>query len=430
MCVDWIRVRQLGDFFISLLLTLALISCSKPEAPLANQNAGLRVSVERVTERSNAGELVLLGQIVAKESVRIAPQIDGLRITAVHVDEGARVATGQLLVSLDDAAINAELALVQSELAGSLANVNQVQAQLAGSKSRAALAQAELARYAKVAEIGAVSAADLQSRRALVQQNDSDVHSEQQAVSVALAAKEANQARLRNALARHENLTIKAPAAGILAERNAVVGSIASISDAPLFVLHPHGLREFEAALDLSQLTKLAELTRSLNDRALEVSVQVAGIRQPVRAYLRTQAASVRSADRRGIVRLSLSSDAVAETAIAIGASASASVPLPATQGLWISQSAVLFNPEPMVYVVDAQQRARMRKIQIAPLSHLGQLQVLRGLALDERVVASAAALLTEGLLVRAVLINAAPALRGLAAPVIAAPAATAGEKP
>lgn len=60
-------------------------------------------------------EATAVGNLVANESVTIRPEIAG-RVTAIHFNEGHKIAAGAKLVSLDSAEVEAQLAATRAEL--------------------------------------------------------------------------------------------------------------------------------------------------------------------------------------------------------------------------------------------------------------------------------------------------------------------------
>jgi HlyD family secretion protein len=374
-----------------------------PAAPQASaaEQLGLRVSVLTLAPSAQAGELSFDGQIVARAAIQILPPMEGLRIVRVLADAGQRVAARAVLLELDAIAMDAELAQATQLALSAQAGVAQSRAQVGVSLSKLRLASADQARYESVAA-GAVSAQDVTTRQNITQQAK-DEH------ALALATMAAAQAQVRVATAamelarlRRARLTVRAPVAGVLSERHADIGAMASMSSAPLFLLQPEGEREFEAELDLAQLAQLPS--------DADASVRVAQSPAVFSAHLRTRASNVRTTDRRGPVRFALEN----ADQLAIGASASATVSITATPRLALPSAAVMFDAQPWVYVVQpapgnpGAARVQKRTVQLSTATADGYFSVLAGLAAGEQVVASAASLLSPGALVRPVLLPSA----------------------
>jgi membrane fusion protein (multidrug efflux system) len=103
-----------------LALTIALVLVAALAVPKLMQLRGtdapaletsseqkLRVKVHRVAPAQLAERLATIGTVRAAESVEIVSEISG-KIAAIHFDEGARVAPGQLLLKIDDSELLAE----------------------------------------------------------------------------------------------------------------------------------------------------------------------------------------------------------------------------------------------------------------------------------------------------------------------------------
>jgi HlyD family secretion protein len=377
------------SLFVACAVTL-LSACGESSKTSA-QLPGLLVSVIEVQPSVQQQRLDLTGQIVAREQVRITAEMEGLRIVRVLADQGQRVGKNAVLLELDSAAMDAEYSQAQQQRLTAAAMLKQAQAQQAQAQSALNLALADAKRYDSVAELGAVSAQDMQARRNAAQQAQDGMAVAAANVSAAVAQQDIAQSALTLALQRRTRLTIRAPMAGVLSERHAEIGSIVTMSEPPLFMLMPDGAREFEAELDLSQLATLPD--------AAMAEVEIAQFAQSFKARLRTRAINVRPGDRRGPVRFEL----IDADRIPIGASASARLQLTAQSSVSLPPSAVLFDPEPWVYIVDQNQRVQRREVRLSNAS--GALLVVRdGLAAGEKVVASAATLLSPGALIRPVL--------------------------
>jgi HlyD family secretion protein len=371
------------------LCITVLIACSNAtQAPA--QLPGMLVSVLEAKSNTQLRRLDLNGQIVAREQVRITAEMDSLRIVRVLADAGQRVAKDTVLVELDSAAMDAEYAQAQQQRLSAAAALKQAQAQSAQAESALNLAIADAARYASVAELGAVSTQDLEARRNAEQQARDGLTVAKANTNSAMAQQDIAQSALDLALQRRARLKIRAPMAGTLSERKADIGSIVTMADT-LFMLMPDGAREFEAELDLNQLASLPSNANA--------EVNIAQLSQTFKSRLRTRAVNVRSVDRRGPVRFAL----LDADQVPIGASASAHLTLEATASLSLPPSAVLFDPEPWVYVVGKDQRVQRRNVQ---LSAAGQelLVVQSGLEEGEWVISNASTLLSPGALIRPVL--------------------------
>jgi membrane fusion protein (multidrug efflux system) len=186
-------MRRFAPLLLAASLTVALAACGGSDegktggAPGGGGAAGgpPPVSVEAVTlqpEPLEAG-LRTVGTLRADESVVVRPEIAG-RIVAIHFEEGAQVARGAPLFTLDASVLRAEL--------------NEAQATLGKSQRSAARAE-ELA------------------QRALVAKSD---------VDTLRAELDVTRARVASAQAQLAKTTLEAPFDGVLGLREVSIGEV------------------------------------------------------------------------------------------------------------------------------------------------------------------------------------------------------------
>ncbi len=117
----------MSRFFLPLALALLVAGCSRPSAaPVPNAGAArgapapLKVTVHRVEPRVLAERITANGTLLANEATDLRSEVSGT-ITAIHFQEGARVAEGDLLLEINDSELQAQLrrTLYRIELARS-----------------------------------------------------------------------------------------------------------------------------------------------------------------------------------------------------------------------------------------------------------------------------------------------------------------------
>jgi HlyD family secretion protein len=388
---------------IASLMVLGLSACDAGTEPksasrnaeksssVALQNSALmKVSVQRVAVDDQSQQMILQGQIKAQQSVRIVPELEGLRVHAVFVEEGALVKAGQILVELSRANIDAELSSARANLARAHAALLSAKSAALQADVRAQRASQEYARYAEVIAVGAVSQEDADSRKANVDAALQESKASAQNVQAQVAEVNALEASLQIALQRSERALIRAPKDGVLSDKRVEVGLVSSLSADPYFILHPNGKREFEAELDLQSLSQL--------NADSQIQVQAEG--KVWAASLRTSSSVVRSADQRASVRFMIPQG----DALAVGQAAVAQVTTASMTAIAVPLSAVQFDPAPWVYVLDSQSRAQKRRIVLANnQAQAEMLLVADGLQANERVISKAANLISAGQQVNAI---------------------------
>lgn len=218
------------------VLSLALHSCGQKPAPAAesssvdsSQMQAMRVT--RVAVRDLAEQVVATGRLVVREEAAVGSELPGYRVAAVYADEGDWVKQGEALARLDDTLLQAQIA--------------QAEASLATQKATADFQQSQLERAEMLTSEGAFSKEQLDQRR-------------MQAVSAA-AALTASQAAVNEMKVRQSRMTLRAPVAGAVLERNIRPGEISGTAMGPYFRIARDGLIELDAELPAAKLSLIEE---------------------------------------------------------------------------------------------------------------------------------------------------------------------------
>lgn len=202
--------------------------------------------------------LTLYGNVDIRE-VQLAFQ-DAGRIRALPVDEGARVAAGQVVAELDPTRYQFELQRLNGEVAAQtqvLARLRQgsrpqevARARAAAAAARASLADAEtqLARKQQLRTVNRISVQEVDTARTRVETLQANLRAAEEEVSLVvegprqedIAAAEASLAALEAArdlaAQRLEDTRLLAPAAGVIRTRILEPGAMAA-PGAPVFTL-------------------------------------------------------------------------------------------------------------------------------------------------------------------------------------------------
>lgn len=370
---------------LALLLGLALLqACSEaPPGPTPQEPAPMRVRVLSLKSENSATSLSLPGRIVAREPVALRPAVAGLRVEQVLVDAGDWVRAGQALVQLDARAARAELEQVRQGQRRAQAQAEAARAQLGQVEERLSLARDAERRYREAAALGAVSEQERRERHSGLAQLEREQQAAGQQLQAAQAEASAAAAQLALARQRLDDTVLRAPRSGRLAERQVERGLFSDPqATTPWFLLADDGDREFEAWAEVQRLDGLAP------GMPASVQLDAAGLK-PLAGRLRSLEAGQGQESRRARLRVALTPG----LRLPLGVSASVTLTGPPRPGLALPPEALQFDPRPWVFVIDEQQRLHKRLVRLAP----DQLRVLEGLQAGERIVQSAAALLSEG---------------------------------
>jgi multidrug efflux pump subunit AcrA (membrane-fusion protein) len=96
-----------------LALTGALLALAMQDAIAqqpAQQALAPAVTVSRAAEREVVERAIVTGTLIPRQEILVSPEIEGLRITEVLVEEGASVAQGEVLARLSRDLLETSLA--------------------------------------------------------------------------------------------------------------------------------------------------------------------------------------------------------------------------------------------------------------------------------------------------------------------------------
>jgi RND family efflux transporter MFP subunit len=297
------------------------------------------------------------GTLGARRDMPVGIAGEGGRVVSVLVEPGQWVGAGQTLAVIDRS--------VQAQEAAQLA------AQIEVSRADARLAQQELERAQALVSRGFVSKADVERRMA--------------ARDSANARVRVAQANLGASRARIGRLDVRAPAAGLVLDRNVEPGQIVSAGSGALFRVAKGGEMEMLARLPETDLAQVrtgvpATVTPVGSARSYQGTVwQVSPIIDPQ--------------SRQGVVRVSVPYD----RELRPGGFAAAEIRAGAVEAPLLPESAVQSDDKGnFVYIVDQKNEVVRRPVRIGDVSSAG-VAIVEGLNGTERVVLSAGAFLNPG---------------------------------
>ena len=192
-------------------------------------------------ESTATGGRVFPGTLRAAERAQLSFRVSG-PLVQFPVTEGMRVEKGQLLAQIDPRDFETVVRNIEAEIAALRAerramerarpeDIRRLQANLAAANARLLEARATFRRYQRLYENGNVSKAEYDQRRAARDVAEAEAQAAEEALQVALKGArpediEAMDARIRAAQARLqqaqndlEDTTLRAPYAGIVAEK-------------------------------------------------------------------------------------------------------------------------------------------------------------------------------------------------------------------
>jgi HlyD family secretion protein len=306
---------------------------------------------------SVTSSVTFTGAIAARYDMPIGIDGDAGRIVAIYVEAGDHVKRGQLLAKLDESVL--------------VPQVNRLVASLEQANAQAALSAAEYRRAKAVEAAGALSAEDIEKRRATSVTDDANV----KVVAAQLAEYEARLNRTR----------VVAPVDGTVLTRKAEVGQIASSGSDALFRIASGGEVEMRG--------QIAEQDLAALKTGPPASVYLTGLARPFEGRVRLLGAVIDPNTRLGEIRIALKPD----PALRPGAFARGSVTVDKADRPVLPQTAVMSDSKgAYVYVVNDQNHVVRRPVLVAGTTDAGVI-IATGLTGPERVVTTAGGFLREG---------------------------------
>ncbi|UJF24763.1 efflux RND transporter periplasmic adaptor subunit [Suttonella sp. R2A3] len=209
---------RLTHFFITLFILAAtpiLLAQSALTVEVISPQRGL------VTEKINA-----IGYLQAKEQAVVNARLNGATLEEILVDIGDRVEKGQVLARYDQS-------MIEQELIQAKAQMRQAEAGLSQARNNAARAQ-------RLLKSNAISR--VEGERLLTSNDDASAQ-----LSGAKAQLAAQELRLDYA-------TVRAPVAGVISDKQAVLGSTSAIGQ-PLFSLIVDGRLAWQAKVSQDKVS-------------------------------------------------------------------------------------------------------------------------------------------------------------------------------
>ena len=334
-----------------------------------------------------ARTLSVTGTVNARDLIPVLPQATGLQIKQILVDEGDSVKSGQTLAILDSSVLQTQIAQAKAEVESNRAVVRQRQASLAQSRATLAEANSNYQRYKGLADAGAISRQELETR-------STTATTAREAISVAQANIASAEADVRISIARVQqqqtqlNQTIvRAPASGVIAEQTAQVGDVAN-STQKIFSIIQNGSLELQAKVPAINLNQV-----KINSPVVVTSDADSRLR--LQGNVREIAPLVDPQSREATVRIDLPATALLRP----GMFASGAITINNVPGIAIPAKAVLPQSDgsAIAFVLTDGDIVRSQKITVGEVIGKNNVEIVNGLKIGDRVVVAGAGYLKDG---------------------------------
>lgn len=359
------------------------------------------ITVTPVVTRTLEDIVVASGTIEPVELVTIAPQIEGQQIEQLFVDVGDRVEAGDLLVRLGDDILQIEKEQLAASRVSADVNISQADAVLTEARSTADEAVRVRDRAEKLRADGTVSQAAFDQVRSAADSALARVTASEQGLAAARAQLMLVDTQIANIDLRLVRTKIVAPVSGIVSQRNARVGAIASAAGQPMFVLIRDGLLNLEADVAEADLLRLSV--------GQPVSLRSIGVADRLTGSVRLIEPTIDATTRLGRARIALDKPELVRP----GLFAEADILVARREGLAVPLTAVSTSADGATSVMRVGDDGVVERLDVTTgIRDGGAIEILTGLSAGDMLVARAGAFVRPGDRINPVPEDAAPVVQ------------------
>lgn len=250
------RTALIRPALLALFLAAPLHAQEAEAPPAAPTLPAITVSTAEM--RLLRDRVIVSGLVNPVEAVQVAPLIEGQPIETLLADVGDMVAAGQVLATLSKTTLELQRSQYIASLASARATIAQAEAQLLEAQAAADEAARVNERTSALREQGTASQAAADQASANAIGSTARVTVARQSLEAARAQVELVEAQLANLDLQLSRTEVKAPVAGEITHRNAVVGAVASAAGQPMFTMNRDGALELSADVAEIDLMRLA----------------------------------------------------------------------------------------------------------------------------------------------------------------------------
>jgi HlyD family secretion protein len=345
------------------------------------------VTVAAVRSAEFTETITVTGTILPREEILVAPEVEGVRVLELNVDEGDVVKKDQILARLSHETLDAQLAQNDANLARAKASIAQARSNIVQADARVVEARNNFDRAKPLKQSGYLSASTYDQRESAAKTADAQLVSSHDGLKLSEAELAQYEAARRELAWKRSNTEVKSPADGLISRRSARVGGLASGAGDPMFRIIARGEIELDADVPEAQMVKL--------QAGQSAKVSVTGV-DPAAAKVRLVSTEIDKASRLGKVRVFLGPN----RQFRIGAFGRAVIETAKAKGVAVPVSAVVFSADTALVQLVIDNKVVARTIRTG-LSMDGLVEVREGLVLGDFVVARAGTFLRDGDVIR-----------------------------
>jgi RND family efflux transporter MFP subunit len=372
-------VKKRGKYFylffcMILILSFTLSGCGKKAAVV--KESALAVSVTGARMQDIAQNVSYPGIVHGKNEVNIMPKVSA-RVTAIYLQPGDQVKTGQTIMTLDSSDFNAAIRQAQAavEQAEAGKRVNEVQLEAA---------RTNYERMQKLFESGAISSSALESAKSAYDSLNAGTS------DAAVASARAGLATAQEAL---DKCNITSPINGVLGAVNLNLGDVAS----PLIVA---AIVTDSAALEIEVMVNENDVSYIKEGSQVDILINAAGTAK-IQGKVQSVATVADPSKRNFAVKVALPNQ---DGKIRSGMFAELTIDTVSKQNvLCLPVNAVIpKGGSAMVYTVDKSQKARPLDVKTG-IKNDSYIEITQGLKAGQQVITKGNTLVSDGTLVRVV---------------------------
>lgn len=256
------------------------------------------ITVAPVERRLLRDRVIVSGLLGPVERVQVQPLIEGQPVETLEADVGDYVQAGQVLATLSTATLELQKSQLVAQLASAEAAVAQGEASLVEARANADEAARVRDRTVALKSRGNASQAAADQADAGATAAAARVDWQGRSLEAARAQVDLVNAQIANLDLQLSRTAVKAPVAGEIVERNAMVGAVASASAGSMFVLVRDGALEMNADVAEADLMRLAP--------GQAVTLRLIGQAAPVAGTVRLIEPRIDTVTRLGRARVSI----------------------------------------------------------------------------------------------------------------------------
>jgi HlyD family secretion protein len=332
------------------------------------------------------------GSVAARDLIPVLAQANGLQIKQILVGEGQEVRAAQVMAVLDDSVVRSQIDGARADVVSKQAIVQQKQATF--QQSRATLADAErtLERYQTLANNGAISRQELDTRATTVDTAREAVRVAEANIGTAKADVNSSVAKVQQLETQLGQAVVRAPVSGVVAEKIANVGDLSNATQ-KLFTIIGNGALEMQAQVPEVQLPQIkigsaVQITSDTDNR-----IRLSG-------SVREIAPLVNAQNRQATVKI----DIPATNLLRPGMFVRAAISTGLASGVIIPTKAVLPQSDGSanVFLLLGEDKVQARRVEVGSTVN-GDVEIKNGLQAGDRIVVAGAGYLKDGDLVSVV---------------------------